>query len=104
MTNSRRKGKDGELEFSAFLRENGIEARRGQQFHGGAGSPDVVTSLPGVHFEVKRVEAIRIYAAMEQAMLDGVGKMPVVAHRKNRGEWLAILRMDDLLKLLERAP
>ena len=35
--NSRRKGKVGEREFAALLRENGFDARRGQQF---SGSPD----------------------------------------------------------------
>ena len=37
--NSRRKGKVGEREFAALLREHGFDARRGQQF---SGSPDSV--------------------------------------------------------------
>lgn len=44
--NSRRKGALGELEFSAFLRGRGIEARRGQQFAGGQDSHDVVHDYP----------------------------------------------------------
>ena len=68
--NSRAKGKDGELEFAEYLRLAGFEARRGQQFHGGGDSPDVVTSIPGVHFEVKRVEAGNPYKWLLQAELD----------------------------------
>lgn len=98
--NSRTKGKVGELELAAFLRERGYEARRGQQFHGGADSPDVVTDLPGVHLECKRVEKTALYDWLEQAKRDAApGNVPIVAHRKNREEWVAILRLDDLLKL-----
>ena len=38
--NSRRKGAVGEREIAKYLREHGFtEARRGQQFKGGADSP-----------------------------------------------------------------
>lgn len=98
--NSRQKGKRGELELAAFLRERGIKARRGQQFKGGEGSPDVVTSLGGVHFECKRVEAGSLYEWLAQAQRDAGENMPVVAHRKNGKEWVAILTLDDLLSLI----
>lgn len=102
MINSRNKGKVGELELAAFLRERGHEARRGQQFKGGAGSPDVVCdTLPGVHLECKRVEAGNLYNWLEQAISDAGGKIPVVAHRRNRKDWVAILPLADLLKLME---
>lgn len=99
--NSRSKGKRGELEFAQVLRDHGLEARRGQQFHGGTDSPDVVCELPGVHFEVKRVEAGNPYLWMLQAIKDKKpGSIPVVAHRKSNQEWLGILPMTDLLRLL----
>ena len=100
--NSRNKGKTGELEFAAVLKGKQLDARRGQQFHGGPGSPDVVCSdLPGVHFEVKRVEGAKcVYDWWEQAKRDGVGKISVIAHRQNGQQWLAILDMEDLLDLL----
>ena len=40
--NSRTKGKRGELELAKALRLYGYDARRGQQYHGGADSPDVI--------------------------------------------------------------
>ena len=99
--NSRTKGKTGELEFAAVLKAKKLDARRGQQFSGGKDSPDVIcSSLTGVHFEVKRVQAGNPYKWLDQAQRDGVGKLPVVAHRKNRKDWIAILPMDVLLDLL----
>jgi len=101
--NSRSKGKRGELDFAHYLADRGMPARRGQQFRGGEGSPDVVCeALPQVHFEVKFTERTDMYAWIEQALADGgEGKYHVVAHRKTRGEWLAILPMEELLTLLE---
>lgn len=102
--NSRQKGKVGELEWSAFLREHGYEgARRGQQFRGGGDSPDVV-GMPGFHNEVKRVEekaAGSIYDWMAQAVRDAAaGLVPVVAHRRNRKDWVVIIRAEDFLRLI----
>jgi hypothetical protein len=109
--NSRTKGKTGELEFAALLRQHGYDGRRGQQFHGGGDSPDVVSeALKDFHFEVKRVEVGNPYKWMAQAKRDaGVGKaisnpkIPVVMHRKNREEWLAILPAAIFLELLHKA-
>lgn len=96
--NSREKGKRGEREFAAFLRENGIEARRGQQYNGLEGE-DVVSSLP-YHFEVKRVEKLNIEDAMKQSIKDSKDKIPVVAHRKNHNEWLITMRAKDWIRMV----
>lgn len=104
--NRRIKGKNGELELAAVLREHGFdEAKRGQQHKGGADSPDV-TGLPDwLHPECKRVESGNLYTWLEQAKRDGgPDKTPVVMHRRNRKEWVAILPLSDFLKLIgERA-
>lgn len=101
MVNSKKKGSRGEREFSQFLKERGIEARRGQQYSGSPDSPDVISSLEHIHWEVKRVEALQIHKAMYQAKADaGANQTPVVAYRKNREEWLVILTADDFIKLL----
>jgi Holliday junction resolvase len=99
--NSRAKGKAGELELSAFLREHGVEAKRGVQYHGGTDSPDVVTSLPGVHFECKRVEQGNLYDWLDQAKRDAGTNIPIVAHRRNRQDWVAILPLHELVELLK---
>jgi len=40
---------------------------------------------------------------MAQAVGDAGGKTPVVAHKRNRGDWLVTMRADDWLKLLSNA-
>ena len=102
--NSRSKGKRGELEFAKVLKDAGFEARRGQQFSGGGDSPDVVSNVPGAHFEVKRVEAGNPYVWLAQASRDAApGNTPIVAHRRNDEQWIAILPMTYLLDLIKRA-
>ena len=95
--NSKQKGKRGELEFVNYLKSQGIEARRGQQYSGTPDSPDVVSDLRGFHFEVKRTERFNIYKAMEQAENDCGCKVPVVVHRQNSKDWLIVMNADDWL-------
>ncbi len=91
------KGKRGEREAAAEIRKIfGTDASRGRQYQGGDDSPDINTGITDVHFEVKRVESLRLYPAMEQAKNDAGPKLPVVLHRKNSKPWLAIVRLEDL--------
>lgn len=101
--NSRAKGAKGEREIANILKAAGYEARRGQQFCGVNGDADVI-GLPGIHIEVKRTERFEIYKAMEQAKRDARdGETPVVMHRKNRAEWLVVMRFEDFMELYRRA-
>ena len=103
MKNSKKKGKLGELEAAAVLsRVLGVSARRGQQFCGGPDSPDIVTDLPGIHFEVKRTERPSIYKMVDQAIRDAGESVPVVLFRSNRKPWLAIVPLEQLKDLAER--
>lgn len=99
--NSRTKGKRGELELAKALRLYGYDARRGQQYNGGADSPDVI-GLPGVHIEVKRVERLNLTEAYAQAFRDAApGEISAVFHRKNREPWMVTVTLEDFLKLYE---
>lgn len=101
--NSREKGKRGERRWRDVLRDAGFQkAHRGVQFSGSPDSPDVACpELPGIHFEVKAVEALNIWRAMEQAVHDaGARKTPVVAHTRNRSGWLVTMRAEDWLTLV----
>jgi len=100
--NSRQKGARGEREWRDQLRNEGFDARRGQQFSGGADSPDVICdSLPGIHWEVKRVERGNPYDWMQQAKRDaGDSKMPVVAHKRNGEDWLCVISANDFFQLI----
>jgi|GEM_PF-762081 len=98
---SRNKGKVGERELARLLTAEGFETRRGVQYQGSTDSPDVICPcLPGIHFEVKRTERLRLYDALGQALQDAGDKVPVVAHRANNCGWVAILKFTDLLAIL----
>jgi hypothetical protein len=71
------------------------------QFSGSPDSPDVVCDeLNGFHFEVKLGQRHNIYDAMAQALSDCGAKLPLVAHRRNRGRWLVTMEAHDFFKLL----
>jgi len=99
--NSKRKGTAGEIELAKLLCSHGYNAHRNnQRWISGHENPDV--SLPGVHIECKRTEALRLYASLEQAVKDANGKkLPAVFHRRNRESWIVIMKLDDWLKLYD---
>ena len=99
--NGKKKGKVGELEWAAFCREHGYDCRRTAQYCGNTGDASDVVGLDGIHQEVKRVEALNVHEAVAQAVRDSKdsGKVPIVAHRKNRTEWLVTMRAADWFKL-----
>ena len=105
---SKNKGKAGEREVVALLRQHVFEARRGQQFAGGGDSPDVIHNLPvaedcHIHIEVKRTEQLPLWAALDQANSDAPpGDIPVVFHRKNNKPWVVVLSARDFLTIMRR--
>jgi len=96
---SKRKGKTGELEVAALLREYGFDGKRGVQYQGGKDSADV-TGLPGFHIEVKRTEKLNLEAAMAQARADCGDNTPMVLHRKSKKDWVVIMDASDFLKMV----
>ena len=98
--NSKAKGSAGERELAAILTAKGYPAHRNdQRYLGGVGRPDVAAEgLERYHIEVKRVERLNIGTAMQQAIHDADGKIPVVMHRRNREPWLVTLKLTDFLK------
>jgi Holliday junction resolvase len=102
MTNSRAKGARGERELSKVLREYGYDTRRGQQYSGANGDADVV-GLPSVHIECKRVEKLNLYKAMYQSIRDArQGEIPVVMHRKDRGNWLVTMELYEWMEMYKK--
>ncbi len=104
MINSRQKGARGERELAKLLTEAGFPAERAQQYKGGQHSADV--SCPelearGFHVEVKRTERVLLYEWLEKARIEAVGKTPVIFHKRNRGEWVAIIDAPVLLDLIK---
>lgn len=100
---SRDKGKVGEREVAALLREYGFEGKRGVQYQGGKDSADV-TGLPGFHIEVKRTEKLNLEAAMAQARADCGGNIPIVFHRKSKNDWVVVMDARDFLQKIYTFP
>lgn len=97
---SKTKGKVGEREVAALLREYGFAGQRGVQYQGGKDSADVI-GLPGYHIEVKRVERFDLEGAMDQARNDAASAaVPVVFHRKSKRDWVVVLDAKDFLQLV----
>ena len=104
MTQSRAKGCRGELEASKIWASvMGGKARRGQQFAGGTDSPDVISSYPGIHIEVKRCERGNPYDWLAQARRDAQGKCPLVLHRRNNQPWILVMELSDAPQFLLEA-
>ena len=105
---SKNKGKGGEREVVALLRGRGFVARRGQQYAGGPGSPDVIHNMEvaddcQIHIEVKRSEKLALWAALDQAEEDApLADIPVVFHRKSRKHWVVILSAVDFITIMKR--
>lgn len=111
MVNSRAKGCRGERDARDALNALGFKTRRGQQFAGGADSPDVV-GIPGLFCEVKFREKFDLYGAMDQALRDSSwhfrselpnsSDTPFVLHRKNRKPWVCVVRLEDMTEFATR--
>jgi len=102
MTNSRAKGKRGELEYAHWLNDNfNLNARRGQQYCGLAGNADVVGGFPNTHPECKWVESLNLQRAMGQAVSDCGDAIPYVVSKKNRQDMLITVRASDLKEFCE---
>lgn len=102
MTNSRAKGKRGELQVAELLRQHGIPARRGQQFSGGPGSPDVVHALdPIIHIECKFASKLLLDDWYDQAVVDAQYRVAAVLHRGTvrGGPWRATTSLAELGRL-----
>ena len=98
--NSRRKGKNGELELARKLREYGWDCRRGQQYSGANGDADVV-GIPGIHIECKRRNRLEPYEYIAQARHDArKGELPIVFMRRDNSEWLALMDFDTAMQLI----
>lgn len=99
----RQKGKRGErLAAKAVTAALGLKSKRGCQFKGGPGSPDIEVEMAGVHWEVKFVEKEAVRAWMKQAAAESGGQIPVVVHKKSREGWLLTLPLERLYEFCER--
>jgi Holliday junction resolvase len=101
--NSRAKGARGERAWRDVLRANGFMARRGQQFCGSPDSPDVICeALACLHWEVKNVEKLNIWDALDQARRDaGPSALGVVAFTRNNWPFYVAMRDEIFFRILQ---
>lgn len=99
----RRKGASGELEVAAILRARGWpNAKRTSDGRAQIERGDIADGPERVHLEVRRREAVAIWAWLAQAAAEArSGDAPVVVFRRNRSAWYAAVELDYLLDLLE---
>ena len=102
--NSKKKGARFERELASIFRDYGYtDSRRTAQYCGNTGDASDVIGLPGIHVEAKHQEQMRLYSWMYQAARDaaagGEGKLPAVFHKKNRGEILVTMRLEDWMTI-----
>lgn len=96
----RRKGVRGELEVRDVFRSAGLPCERTPNSGGLMLKGDLLGDVPA-HIEVKLQETCRPWLWWEQARADAPsGVMPVVAFRRSRSPWLAIVQLDQLAALL----
>jgi len=99
---ARSKGGAAEREVVELLKAHGwLEARR--NFRSGAdGGADITGGPADTSWEIKRQERVCIWEWLQQAAEAArPTDTPIVAFRRNRSEWLAVLPLEDLLSLLE---
>ena len=97
--NSREKGRRGEVELSKLLNDYGFTTERMSQYCGKTGVADV-DGLPSIHIECKRVEKLNLEEAYSQSCRDAKdGEIPTVMHRKNRGEWMVSMSLEDWVEM-----
>jgi hypothetical protein len=92
---SKEKGNRGEREVVTRAAEKGLNAKRAWASDGRALGldPDIDVTVNGLGFQVKRYKRIASYLTPPE---NGLG----VALRADRGPWLAVIRLDDLLDLI----
>jgi hypothetical protein len=102
----RDKGLRGEREVAAIWREYGFDVRglEGEGDHAisiGYRGEASGAHYPVLHSEVKRQETARPWAWIAQAEAEApAGAAPVVAFRRSRSKWYALIGLEDLARLL----
>jgi hypothetical protein len=99
----RRKGAAGEVEVRDIFREVGFDCDRTPNSGALRITGDLYGDVPA-HLEVKRQETARPWQWWEQATGDApAGVMPIVAFRRSRSPWLAIVSLEQLATLMAAA-
>ena len=97
------KREHGQRMWMKEILRNGFYKIQESQNSEGQDSPEVIPTIP-LHFEVKFDEELNISDAIQQASVDNgdSDKIPAVAHKKSREDWLVTICADDFFRILRR--
>lgn len=101
MVNRQKKGAAYERHVASLFRTYNYNARRGQQYSGANGDPDVA-GVPYLHIECKAHENGhgKLYEWLDQAKRDArEGEIPVVIHKRNYCNDLVTMEFSEWIKL-----
>lgn len=99
MTNSRTKGKAGELELANILKEElRLDVRRNWMAQSAEAGHADLTGVPGWAIECKRAKSPRIKDWWAQAVRQGMqaSLKPVLIWRLDRSDWQAMISVREL--------
>jgi len=99
---SRTKGKSGELEVVHILEAHGYKGVKRTPNSGGLSWKGDVLGMDGFTIEVKRCESLQLPKWWGKLVLEAGHRIPLLCHRRSRGEWLVTLRFEDFLGLMEK--
>lgn len=96
----RDKGSRGELEVAAIFRAAGFACDRTPNSGGLRIVGDLYGEALPFHVEVKRQEVARPWLWYEQSITEAPDSVtPIVAFRRNRSRWLALVDLEALVAL-----
>lgn len=100
---ARTKGASGEREVIALISQYlGLECHRTPGSGNLSWMKGDVYGVPNLHIECKRQEKLSIPAWIAQAKEQAEGKPWVVAFRRSREEWNAVMPLQFFLQILKR--
>lgn len=100
MPNNRQRGKYGERSARDAIKQHWLMggAHRTGQISAKVSGADLA-GTGDIHVEVKLRKTLAVEKFLEQAIRDArPGKVPVVLMRRDKGEWIVMLRISDSLK------
>jgi len=96
---SRDKGNRGELQVRDLWHNAGFQCERVPN-SGGLWIPGDVAGIDGLHIEVKLQKRPRVFAAMEQAIVDcPLGEIASAWCKPDRGEWYVTVLAKDFIPI-----
>jgi len=100
MPNNRERGKRGERDARDAIRKCwGIQSAYRAAQSAGSLSADL-GGTGDIHCEVKLRKSIAVYDFIEQAIRDCKNKVPVVLMRRDRSDWLLMMRLEDTQRFI----